>query len=177
MNTEKEGGKSGKSGGEMKKDGALVNVMNGITGGINSMIGGIENIVGELPKGVKTVMGGIQGVMNILTAIQTITASIESIETVGKIFGIFKFAGGGLVPHAANGFVIPGDDYADRTLIAASSGELILNKAQQGAVASMLSQKEQGYGGQPYVSGEQIYLGLNNYLRRTGRGEMLTARG
>ena len=177
VNTEKEGGKSGKSGGEMKKDGALVNVMNGITGGINSMIGGIENIVGELPKGVKTVMGGIQGVMNILTAIQTITASIESIETVGKIFGIFKFAGGGLVPHAANGFVIPGDDYADRTLIAASSGELILNKAQQGAVASMLSQKEQGYGGQPYVSGEQIYLGLNNYLRRTGRGEMLTARG
>ena len=175
VNTEKEGGNRGKSGGEMKKDGALVNVMNGITGGINSMIGGIENIVGELPKGVKTVMGGIQGVMNILTAIQTIAASIEALETVGKIFGLF--AGGGIVPHAAGGFVIPGDDYADRTIIAASSGELILNKAQQGAVASMLSQKEQGYGGQPYVSGEQIYLGLNNYLRRTGRGEMLTARG
>ncbi len=175
VNTEKEGGKSGKSGGEMKKDGALVSVMNGITGGINSMIGGIENIVGELPKGVKTVMGGIQGVMNILTAIQTIAASIEALETVGNIFGLFS--GGGIVPHAAGGFVIPGDDYADRTLIAASSGELILNKAQQGAVASMLSQKEQGYGSQPYVSGEQIYLGLNNYLRRTGRGEMLTARG
>ena len=175
VNTEKEGGKSGKSGGEMKKDGALVNVMNGITGGINSMIGGIENIVGELPKGVKTVMGGIQGVMNILTAIQTIAASIEALETVGSFLGIFR--NGGIVPHAAGGFVIPGDDYADRTLIAASSGELILNKAQQGAVASMLSQKEQGYGGQPYVSGEQIFLGLNNYLRRTGRGEMLTARG
>ena len=175
VNTEKEGGKSGKSGGEMKKDGALVNVMNGITGGINSMIGGIENIVGELPKGVKTVMGGIQGVMNILTAIQTIAASIEALETVGSFLGIFR--NGGIVPHAAGGFVIPGDDYADRTLIAASSGELILNKAQQGAVASMLSQKEQGYGSQPYVSGEQIYLGLNNYLRRTGRGEMLTARG
>ena len=62
--------------------------------------------------------------------------------------------------------------------IGLNAGELVLNKSQQYNLASQL----EGDGNQgttpsrPYVSGEQIYLGLNNYLRRSGRGEIVTSR-
>ena len=53
-----------------------------------------------------------------------------------------------------------------------------LNKAQQNAVAQGL-QEERGrgdYSSTPYVDGEKIYLGMNNFLRRSGRGEIVTSR-
>lgn len=79
----------------------------------------------------------------------------------------------------ASGGIVPGNDYSDNTLVRVSSGELILNRAQQNSLASQLA----GDGGgrnattiTPYVSGEQIYLGLSNYLRRSGHGELVTSR-
>lgn len=56
-----------------------------------------------------------------------------------SIFGGF-FAHGGIVPHAANGMIVPGNDHADRTLIAASSGELIMSLAQQNNLVSAMGQ-------------------------------------
>ena len=56
-----------------------------------------------------------------------------------------------------------------------NSGELILNKAQQGNLASQLQDNERGGGYTPsHVSGEQIWIALNNFTRRTGRGELVT---
>lgn len=73
--------------------------------------------------------------------------------------------------------MVPGHDYSDRTPVMVSSGELILNKAQQGNLASQL---EGGALGNlrltATISGEQIRLALNNNGRRTGRGEMITAK-
>jgi hypothetical protein len=54
----------------------------------------------------------------------------------------------------------------------------VLNRAQQNNLANALE------GGnnttidnrQPYVNGELIYLGLNNYLKRTGRGEIVVSK-
>ena len=87
------------------------------------------------------------------------------------------FARGGIIPHAATGFVVPGNDFSDRTPILASSGELILNKAQQGNLASQLTGAERStQNGTPYVDGEKIFLGINNFLRRSGRGEIVTSR-
>ena len=57
-----------------------------------------------------------------------------------------------------------------------NSGELVLNKAQQGNLASQLSGRNSGYAAQPYVSGEMILLGTNNYLRRSGQGEIVTTK-
>jgi hypothetical protein len=56
-----------------------------------------------------------------------------------------------------------------------TSGEVVLNRAQQGVLASQLSQQGSSRTETPYVSGELIYLGLNNYLRGIGRGEIVTA--
>jgi hypothetical protein len=84
------------------------------------------------------------------------------------------FAHGGLV-HAATGYMVPGNDHADRTLIAASSGELILNRAQQGVIASEL---QNGNGGGMRVvgeiQGEKIVLVANRFLKRSGQGELVT---
>lgn len=57
-----------------------------------------------------------------------------------------------------------------------NSGELILNKAQQGAVAAQLQESRGATVGKPYVTGEEIWLGLSNYLRRRGYGEIVTTR-
>lgn len=78
----------------------------------------------------------------------------------------------------AEGGIIPGNNHNDGLIAHVSSGELILNRAQQGVIAGALTESGSGRSTsrQPYVSGEQIYLGLNNYLRRSNRGELVTSR-
>lgn len=76
----------------------------------------------------------------------------------------------------AEGGIIPGNNYSDGLLANVSSGELILNKAQQDNVAGMLE------GGNPLnnlhldavLAGEDIRFVINNNSRRRGRGEYVT---
>jgi hypothetical protein len=58
------------------------------------------------------------------------------------------------------------------------SGELVLNRAQQNNLANALEggNNNNVENRQPYVNGELIYLGLNNYLKRTGRGEIVVSK-
>jgi hypothetical protein len=59
----------------------------------------------------------------------------------------------------------------------ANAGELILSKTQQSTLAQELERgDEDGIGGLPYVTGETIFLGLNNYLKANGYGEVVTTR-
>lgn len=89
-----------------------------------------------------------------------------------------KFATGGTIPHANSGYFVGGTHFSgDVTPIMANAGELVLNKAQQGNLASQL----QGSGMQNLnltatIKGEQIRLALNNNGRRTGRGEYVQSR-
>lgn len=79
--------------------------------------------------------------------------------------------------HAEGGFV-GSPRGTDVTPMWATPGELVLNRAQQQNLADQLQQGGGGggYQGQPYVSGEKIFLGINAYLRRSGRGELITSR-
>jgi hypothetical protein len=176
--------------------------INQLTGGVNSIVGGIQQLGIDLPKGFQDVLGGIQGVMSILTGITTIIIAIQALTASntaaswtdalipfrnGGIVPAFKEGGivpafktGGIVPHAAIGYEVPGHDYSDSTPVMVSSGELILNRSQQGNLASQLEQARQesysGGDGTPYVQGELIYLGVNNFLKRSGRGEIVTSK-
>ena len=151
-----------------------------MVGGIQQMVGGLNQLGIEIPEGFSNMLGGIQGIITILEAIQTI-------QTAGAILGIFH--NGGLIGNAAGGMLIPGNSYSGDHLrmpvdggagwIGVNSGELILNRAQQNSIAGQLTAAERGgggYQGTPYVEGEKIFLGINNYLRRSGRGEIVTSR-
>lgn len=54
----------------------------------------------------------------------------------------------------------------------ADADEPILNTSQQSNLASQLQPQDMSGSAQPFVDGEQILLGMNNYLRRSGRGEI-----
>ena len=165
-----------------------------ITGGLNQM--GVK-VPEEIEKAIAVMQGamaviqGVQTVMEVLgttsmtantiainantAALLALTASME-VNTATNLIPGFK--NGGVVPRAATGMVIPGNDHADHTLLYASSGETILNKAQSNTIAGLLERGEQGggYQGTPYVEGEKIFLGVNNFLRKSGKGEIVTSR-
>lgn len=90
--------------------------------------------------------------------------------TISTMHSLTGFANGGIVP----GNSLSGDNvYGGGAMV--NSGELVLSKAQQGNLASQLTDSAvQGFGGQPYVEGEKIFLGMNNSSRRMGRGEIVT---
>lgn len=156
--------------GERKK-GLNVQALGKLTSNVSSIASGIEMLGIELPAELHSVLNVLNGITTILTAINSMTTA-EAILPFG-------FSGGGVV-HAAGGFsgIVPGNSFSGDNIPALlNSGESVLTRAQAGILDARLATHEEGGfgGGVPYVSGEQIFLGLNNYLRRTGRGELLTA--
>ena len=151
-------------------------------GGVSSIVGGLSQLGVEIPKGLQDVLGGIQGITSIVTGIASLVAMIEALTTVQTTESTIKsipvigwaLAGGGII-HAANGYV-PGNNYSgDQVPALLNSGELVLNKAQQNALANEL----QGNGMQNLnlhgvVEGEKILLVVNRSLKRKGKGELVT---
>ena len=161
-------------------------------GGLNSIAGGLEKMGVELPSEIKDLVGVIEGVMAVIQGVQTVISVFQTSALTANTIAIGAlttamwanvttgfipfFKTGGIVPHAANGMVIPGNNYSDNVPILASSGELILNKAAQGNLASQLAGNNEGvaYSSPTYTNGETIVLGVNNHFRRTGQGEIVT---
>lgn len=152
--------------------------VNQMVGGISQMTESLEQMGIDLPDGFTAVLGGLQTIAGLLTAIQAISA----VSTLGSLL-----SGGGVIGKAASGFVVPGNSYSgDRLrlpvagggMIGVNSGEVVLNRAQAGVVEQEMNHSGDAgmFAMQPYVEGEKVWLGVNNYLRRSGRGEIVTAR-
>ena len=155
-----------------KREVSLTKEIGNIAGGVSSIMGGIESLGIDLPQGMRDVVNGIQGVISILTGISSIITAIQTISTAN----LFKLAGGGVV-RAASGFVSGNNFSGDMVPALLNSGEVVLNRAQQGNLVSQLSDSQRTSGPQlAQVSGEQIYIAMTNYLRRSGKGEMVTWR-
>ena len=58
----------------------------------------------------------------------------------------------------------------------AGQDQVVLNAAQQQNVAGQLQPRDMGSDRQAYVSGEMIWLGMSNYAKRSGKGEIVTSR-
>jgi hypothetical protein len=101
------------------------------------------------------------------------------VSTIAAIHSATGYAQGGIVDGRGGGFVggtaYSGDNIGNVRL---DSGELVLNRAQQNNLANALEGGNNNNieNRQPYVNGELIYLGLNNYLKRTGRGEIVVSK-
>ena len=155
-----------------KREVSLTKEIGNIAGGVSNIMGGIESLGIDLPQGMKDVVNGIQGVISILTGISSIITAIQTISTAN----LFKLAGGGIV-RAASGFVSGNNFSGDMVPALLNSGEVVLNRAQQGNLVSQLTDSQRTRGPQlAQVSGEQIYIAMSNYLRRSGKGEMVTWR-
>ncbi|MEE1004879.1 MAG: hypothetical protein UH685_06035 [Bacteroidaceae bacterium] len=134
-----------------------------------------------------------QAVANIALGFAQATASSSKLG----IFGWIAAIAGGLgtmistiaaIKSATKGYaeggIIQGTSYSGDNIranggeIGLNAGELILNKAQQANVASLLIGNEQrGWGGGiPYVTGEKIVLGINNWGKKNGKGELVFSR-
>ena len=84
----------------------------------------------------------------------------------------------------AQGGIIQGNSYSGDNIggvvdgsqfVGLNAGEVVLTKAMQGNLASQLQEGRSGGGYTPsHISGEQIYIALNRYTKRTGRGELVT---
>lgn len=83
----------------------------------------------------------------------------QGISALGSLVG--SFSGGGIVG---------GTSYTgDRLTARVNSGEMILNATQQRSLFQMLNGGGSTGGGSSVVRGEDIYLALRNYGRRTGK--------
>ena len=146
-----------------------------MAGGLGGIDSGFKSLGIDLGDGFDKVVGGLQGVSSILMGIQAIVSAIEVISSADALI---PFAHGGIVPHAANGYFVPGNNFSgDTTPILANAGELVLNKSSQNNLASIITEAEgrgRGGNGLARVSGEQIWIALNAYTNRTGRGELVT---
>ena len=174
----------------------LTGDLNKFSAGLGSLENGLTKLGIELPKEFNSLIGVLQGVSSVITGVQSViqifstssqtanTISLNALTAavlantaainVNSAFSLIPFKNGGIVPHAASGYLVPGNDFSDKTPVLVSSGELILNKAQQGAIAEQL-QGGGGFGGEltARVTAEDIIFVLNNNGLRRGYGKFI----
>lgn len=152
----------------------------GVINGASQIISGVGSII-------SLVSGGALSLNT--TAVGLNTGALLGLTSALNMNTIFSsipfFAGGGVVGRAASGLLVGSHSSGDNLRMPISSGgflgindgELILNKAQQGNIASML-EGAGGVQGYPEVrlSGEDIFVVLSNYLSRNGYGEIVTSK-
>lgn len=79
------------------------------------------------------------------------------------------------IPSFAEGGVVPGANFRDGIAARLSSGEMVINPADQKKLFDSIHSGNLGGGGsaKSVITGEQIVTVVNNYGRRTGRGTIL----
>ena len=188
---------------EDKKQGRQDNDISKMAKGVGALAnitGAFQNMGVELPQGLTKTISVIQSLITVVQSVQTLisvfstgsqTANTAAVTAstvattaltsamwanVGTNFIPF-FSHGGLAGRAANGF-IGGNNYSgDMLPIAVNSGELILNRAQQGNLASQLS----GMGMSAMrlsckVNAKEMEFILNHQASDTSRGRYLTSK-
>lgn len=144
---------------------------------VSQIAGAVEDLGIDVPKGIEKMLATTQAISAILTGISSAVMLISALTAVKStpVVGAF-LANGGIVPHAADGYVVGGTHYSnDVTPIMANAGEVVLSRAQVGNLSSQL----QGMGSmqlEAVIEGEDIRLALQNGDRRRGRGEYVTSK-
>ena len=90
-----------------------------------------------------------------------IAAIATVVATVASVFASLpKFADGGIVGGSSF--------FGDKLLARVNSGEMILNKQQQGRLLAMTAGNNVRVSGDVRLSGKDIYISLRNYMSSTG---------
>lgn len=122
----------------------------------------IGNIALTFASSLKGTVGPWDWIAAAAAGTATMLTTIASIKSATK----GSFAEGGMVK---------GNSYSgDQIPIMANAGEIVLNRAQTSSIAGQLQGNGGGNMSPSWISGEQIYVAMNRYTRRTGRGEIVT---
>ena len=133
--------------------GAVVEAYNKIAQA--AAIASAAEAAGETP----TVWGKIAAITAMLGAFAGMVASVKS--------SVRTYAEGG---------IIPGQNYNDGITARVSSGEMIINQADQKRLYDSIHTGGVGGGSvRSSISGEQIVIAVNNWARRTNHGELVFA--
>ena len=145
-----------------------------IVGGVSSIASGIQQMGVEMPKELQSILGVLTGMSTIMSGIVAILTLIDAKETVQAATAPLPFFANGGVVHAASGFMVPGNNFSGDLVPAyLNSGEMVLNRFQQQALAGTLES-----GGRAnvqvtgHLEGETIVLAADRWGRRTGKGEL-----
>ena len=157
--------------------------------GLANVSNGLKGLGLQLPEGVDQILGAMSSVMQVIQGVNTVisvfSASAMTANTAAIIANtaalyansfLSVFSNGG-VAHAANGWsgTVPGTSYSgDNVPIMVNSGELILNRAQQGVIAQDL--ESGGLGDlqlELRVDAEEFIIMLNNNGKRRGLGRLI----
>lgn len=168
-----------------------IELPNAVQDGVNTMQGMIQTINGiqaiahglgtTAPALIQAAASGVQSAIALLIQALNLNTASNSASTgtdIAKTAIDIMMANGGVVPRAAAGHYVEGRHYSmDATPILANAGELILSRAQQGVIASDLQSGNQApTSSKPYVTGQMVLLGINNHLKGSGQGELVTTR-
>lgn len=169
--------------------------VNNVSGGFNDIGRSVEQIGDAFSafggsgfgRILSALGSGIQAYTQLATAAATAAAAQAALETPtiwGKLGALASFMGawGNMVAQMksigsyAEGGIIDGQNYNDGITARVSSGEMIINEADQKRLYdSIHSGSVGGGGGSASITGEQIVIAVNNYGRRTNRGELVFA--
>lgn len=141
------------AGGVLETAGAVVQAYTQIAQAAS--IAATAQAAGETP----TVWGKIAAITTMLGAFAAMVSTVQS--------SVRTYAEGG---------IIPGQNYNDGITARVSSGEMIINQADQKRLYDTIHSGGVGGGSvSGTVTGEQIVIAVNNYARRTNRGELVFA--
>lgn len=163
--------------------GQVGQAMNSLKDPTAKIVGTIAQAIADVALGAGSAIahgGGKMGPWAWIAFAAAATATM--ISTISSIHSATGYARGGIV-RAANGAslsdygtIVPGNSMSGDLIPARiNSGELILNRAQQGNLAAQLDSiavDNVAGSSRPYVSGENIYVALNNFMMRRGLGEL-----
>lgn len=154
--------------------GEAANAIQSVGGALQTIEDPAAKVLGIIAQAIATIaLTFAKSLEKTFTPWDWIAAAAAGTATMISTISAIKSATAG---SYAQGGVIPGNHYSgDMQLAAVNSGEVILNRAQVGNLASALGDGG-GTPATPYTTGEQIFLGLTNYLKRTGKGEIVTTK-
>ena len=147
-----------------------------VGGALKSIDDPVANVLGLIAEAIATVaLTFAKSLKGTMTPWDWIAAAAAGTATMISTIAAIKSATAGTY---ANGGIVGGSSYSgDNLLVGVNSGEVILNQAQSANLASKLTSGTEGGGEcRPYLDGETVWLGLSRHLKRTGKGEIVTAR-
>lgn len=149
-------------------------------GAMLSYLGGVTSAVGAAIPAIDAMINAKNQEANANTkaAASGAASSVASIPFVGAIMAVAAVASVIAaimsVPSFAEGGVIGGTNYMDGITARVSSGEMIMNEADQKKLYNAIHSGNLGGGSsRTVITGEQIVTVVNNYGKRTGKGIIL----